>query len=94
MAGMKHSRRLWAAGHESAVGSEQSERRTLAERAMARREHVERRLGFLTAEESRLALAGNFEAAQETARERRYWQFVRALLGAPTTVGAPGATVH
>jgi hypothetical protein len=47
------------------------------------REHVERRVRFLAVEETRLAREGFYEGAQAAARERRYWEFLRALMEAP-----------
>ena len=54
-----------------------------------RREEVEDRLRFLACEETRLAREGFYEGAQEAARERRYWEFLRALIEAP--LGRPAA---
>lgn len=63
-------------------------------RQQARRAYVERRVRFLEREERRFARGGFAEEAHEAARERRYWEFMRALLsGSPITLEAP-TTLH
>ncbi len=93
MASLRDSRRARVA--PATQSAERTERpRGEAVRLAGRRAHVERRVRFLEREESRLALAGNYAEARETAHERRYWEFIRALLAAPAPPRAPNALVH
>lgn len=81
-------------------GPSRAEARAAAERLQAasgtaaRRREIERRVSELAREETRLACEGFYEGAQAAARERRYWEFLRALLDAPLGPGEPGATMH
>jgi hypothetical protein len=65
-----------------------------ARRAAPRREEVEDRVRSLACEETRLAREGFYEGAQAAARERRYWEFLRALLDAPLGRPAARGSVH
>jgi hypothetical protein len=59
-----------------------------------RRAEVEQRVRSLAAEETRLAAAGFFEGARAAAKERRYWEFIRALLDAPLASAPTPHRVH
>ena len=62
--------------------------------AAQRREQVELRVGRLAQEETRLAREGFYEGAQEAARQRRYWEFLRALMDAPLARPQADGAVH
>jgi hypothetical protein len=93
MASLRATRRARVAPQTQTIERREKPRGE-ALRLAGRRAHVERRVRFLEREESRLALAGNYDEARETANERRYWEFIRALLAAPAAPRAPDALVH